>query len=338
MPVNARDAGNVLRGLESAFDLERGNAGLDQVRQDIDAGKVLRAEQVLAIAQLDFDAVAEQLVGHTTSLSALAAVGGTTAEDFARQALTGVSDTQRAVDEDFEGQRCAIRYTRFGRSKWSLVNGLDLLQRALAGKHHQVAAKLASELNSRRTADRHLRGGMNREVGREPPDQSTNPDILHDGGIHSRSDDGFEIMLRVSQFVLEDEGVERHVAPRAAAVEEGHQIWQVGRREVLGPHSRVELLQAEVDRIGAVLDGRARAFPVAGGCQQLRAAEGANRRRGVGNGDGQVHQRGGQYGGGRAVGQTRKPENWGAGNSGAVPQALEFLSFQPRCHAAASGR
>ena len=83
---------------------ERGHADAHQFRQDFQPGQVLRAEQVLPVAERDELAVGDQLVGHAAGLRAFAAIGRTSAQRLARQALAGVSDTERAVDEDLEGK------------------------------------------------------------------------------------------------------------------------------------------------------------------------------------------------------------------------------------------
>ena len=63
----------------------------------------------------------------------------------------------------------------------------------------------------------------------------------------------------------------------ATPVQEFHQSGQVCLGEVPGAHSRVEAIEPEVDRVRAVLDGRARAFPVARRGQQLGKAHGQGR-------------------------------------------------------------
>ena len=83
---------------------KRGHAEAHQLRQDFQPGEVLRAEQVLPVAERDEFAVGHQLVGHAAGLRALAAIGRTAAQRLAGQALAGVSDTERAVNENLQGK------------------------------------------------------------------------------------------------------------------------------------------------------------------------------------------------------------------------------------------
>ena len=114
---------------------------------------------------------------------------------------------------------------------------------------------------------------MDREVRGQGADEATDPDVLHDGGIDPARDDAAEVVLGVGEFVGEDEGVEGDVALDAAAVEKRHQRGQVGLREVFRAHAGIEAFEAEVDRVGPVFEGGARALPVAGGSEEFGAFE-----------------------------------------------------------------
>ena len=59
LPVDARDAGDVFGRLEPALNLERSDAGADEVGQDFEAGEVLWGKQVVAAAQLDLASVGD---------------------------------------------------------------------------------------------------------------------------------------------------------------------------------------------------------------------------------------------------------------------------------------
>jgi hypothetical protein len=69
--------------------------------------------------------------------------------------------------------------------------------------------------------------------------------------------------------VVEDQGVEGDVALDAAGVERAHHRRQFFQREAdFGAGG--EVLEAEVDRVGAGFDGRAQLRPVAGGTHDFR--------------------------------------------------------------------
>src|SRR5262249_10924734 len=140
----------------------------------------------------------------------------------------------------------------------------DLGNGTFAGEDGQVTAKFAGESHAGRAGDGHLRGGVNGEIRRELPDEATNADVLHDGGVHAGGNDGAEVVFGVGQFVLENEGVESDVATNAALMEEFHELREVTHGEVVGAHPGVEFFKAEVDGVGAVFDGGVGAFPIAG--------------------------------------------------------------------------
>ena len=100
--VVAGDVGDVLGRFQSAFDLEATHAGVDQFGHECVGGEVLRAEQILLIAEVDVLAIADQIVRQAAGLSTLAAIGTAAAERFAGEALARVGDTERTVNEGFE--------------------------------------------------------------------------------------------------------------------------------------------------------------------------------------------------------------------------------------------
>ena len=164
------------------------------------------------------------------------------------------------------------------------LDARDIGQGILAGEHDELGAEFAGELDPRGAGDRHLRGAVDWEVGGEGADQPADPHVLHNGGVHAGRDDGLQVILCLGDFIGEDEGVEGHVAAHAAAVEELHERRQVGRGEILRAHPRVEPLEAEVDRVGAVFDRGPRTFPIAGRRQHLGPGRGAGEWSGSGGG------------------------------------------------------
>ena len=80
LPVDPRDVGHVFGALEPALDLQRRHAGAHEVGEDVEAGKILRTQQVAAVAEVHRPAVGHELVGHAAGLGAFAAVGGAAAQ------------------------------------------------------------------------------------------------------------------------------------------------------------------------------------------------------------------------------------------------------------------
>ncbi len=78
------------------------------------------------------------------------------------------------------------------------------------------------------------------------------------------------------EFVFEDQRVEGDEAAHAAAVQGRHGLRQFLQREAhFG--ARGEVLEAEIDRVGAGFDGGAQLRPVAGGTHDFGFAHGRHR-------------------------------------------------------------
>ncbi len=275
--IGLRDGGDVFGGLQAALDLQGADAGADQVGHDLDAGEVLRGEEVGLVAEVADHAVDHEFVRQAAGLGAFAAIGRAATERFARQALAGISDAERAVDEDLEVQGGALG----GLFRLHL---LHLRNRDLAAKHGERSAEATSVIDARRARHRHLRRGVDREVGRDATDEAADAGVLDDGGVDAGRDDRAERARGLGEFVGEDQRIERHVALHAAAMQVGHELRQVGLFEVLSPDAGVEAADAEEHRVGAVLDRRADAVPFAGRGEDFGLTEGGEEA-GGGHGD-----------------------------------------------------
>ena len=275
--VGLRDGGDVFGGLQAALDLQGADAGADQVGHDFDAGEVLRGEEIGLVTEVADHAVDHEFVRQAAGLGAFAAVGRAATERFARQALAGISDAERAVDEDLEVEGGALG----GLFRLHL---LHLRDRDLATEHGERSAQTAGVIDARRARHRHLRRGMDREVRRDAADEAADAGVLDDGGVDAGRDDRAERARGLGEFVGKDQRIERHVALHAAAVQVGHELRQVRLFEVLGPDAGVEAADAEEHRVGAVLDRRADAVPFAGRGEDFGLTEGGEEADG-GHGD-----------------------------------------------------
>ena len=101
------------------------------------------------------------------------------------------------------------------------------------------------------------KSGDSRRISRQMPTSWTMAASTPGG------DDGAEILFRLGHFVGENERVEGDVALDAAAMEEFHQLGQIGLGEIMGAHAGVEAFEAEVDGVRAVFDGGLGAIPIA---------------------------------------------------------------------------
>src|SRR5207249_5089497 len=147
---------------------------------------------------------------HATGLRAFAAIGGPSAQRLAGEALTGVGDAQRTVDENFQRQlwvagcglvvgwpiRTATRNPQIAARLPSChLNLLDLFQRTFAGEHDEIATEFAGEFDAASAGYGHLRRGMNREIRRELANPAAYSHVLHDGGVHSGRNDGAQVLV-----------------------------------------------------------------------------------------------------------------------------------------------
>jgi hypothetical protein len=267
-PVGRGHVGDVLRRLEPPLDLERTHARPQQLRQQVERREVLRRKQVPHRAELPSLAVDDQVVRHAARLRALAAIGGAAAPDLARQALARPAHAERAVHEDLELE------------VGPLVDARDLLDRQLARQDRAHDPEPPRELAALGRRDRHLRRGVQRQPRHDLLREPRDAEVLHDRRVRARLVDPAQLLARERQLLLEDERVERDVALHAAPVQLGHHCAEAVEREVGRASARVEsVLQPEVDRVGAVLDGGAQALEVAGRSEDL-----GTRRLGCGHG------------------------------------------------------
>ena len=134
LAVVARDVGDVLGRLEPPFDLQAGDAQLDQLGDQVVGRQILGAQEILDVVEVDEPAVADDLIRHAARLGALAPIRRPAAERLAGQALSRIGHAERTVDEDFQG--------KVDRP----ADAADLGQRELAGQDDSRATQLAGEL------------------------------------------------------------------------------------------------------------------------------------------------------------------------------------------------
>ena len=168
LAVVACDVGDIFGRLEPPFDLQAGDAQLDQLGDQVVGGQVLRAQEILDVFQVDHPAVANDLIRHAACLGTFAAIRRASAECLAGQALARIGDAERTVDEHFD------------RKVDRPANAADLGQCQLAGQNHSRATQLAGERDAFLARDRHLGRGVDLEIGRDRVDQPGQSQVLHD--------------------------------------------------------------------------------------------------------------------------------------------------------------
>src|SRR5579883_1323354 len=259
-PVDRGRRRDVLGRLEPPLDLERDDAGRDELGDRLVPREVERRQEILHRPEIALRSVDDEVVGKATRLSALAAVRAPPAPARGREALPGVGDAERPVDEDLELER------------GPLGNGGDLLGRELAREDRALDAERARDLGARGVGDGHLSGRVDRQARSDRPRELRDPHVLDDDRVGPRLGDRAEHVLRGPELALVDEGVEGDVALHATPMELGHRRRKLLELEVRRPLPRVPPLEAEVDRVGAVLHGGLHGLGGASGGEDLGAA------------------------------------------------------------------
>ena len=258
LPIGARHRRDILGSLEAAFDFKTRHPESDQFGNLIDPREILRREQVTLIAHLAGDAVDDEFVGHAAGLGALAAIGAALPERFTGEALARVGDAEGAVDKGLDLDRTGI----IGMKK------PDLAQRIFPRDDRPVEIEEAvGKGEGLGRCNRHLRRGVEMEIGHHRPRHRRESEILHDDGVNAARTEVPQLLRRVLELGREDERVKGDKSPHPVAVEESHQLRQILVREVVRPNPCVETGHAEIDRIGPVRHRGAGALPVAGGCE-----------------------------------------------------------------------
>ena len=129
--------------------------------------------------------------------------------------------------------------------------------RKFPGEHHAADAQPRGHGHAFAAGDRHLRRGVQREIGGDGADQPGRAEILHDGRIDARRNHRPDRLFQQVEFAGKDERIKRHKAAHAAEVQVGHELRQFFQGEVRGLGPRVQPhAEAEVDGIRAVFHRR----------------------------------------------------------------------------------
>ena len=161
------------------------------------------------------------------------------------------------------------------RHRCLAADAANFVERTFAGEHDALNAQLLGSGNRLAARHRHLRAGMNGQIGANGANQPHQTQVLDKHRIDASSRDLPHECFDLDQLAGEDQRVERDVALEAASMQFAHELWQIGDIKILGPRAGIKTgIESEIDRIRAVLDCRANTIAVAGRGEQL----GANRR------------------------------------------------------------
>jgi hypothetical protein len=255
--VRAGDGGHVLRLLLPPLHLQAPDPQLGDVRQVVVGRQVLGGDEVTAVELLAGGRVGQHVV-LAARLRARPAVGRALGDHPGHEALPGVRDAERAVDEALEPQRGD-----------GLADGADVLQRVLASEDHPLHPQLAHHRGAGGVVHGHLRGAVDFQPRVQTPDEPHQPDILHDDGVDPPVHALAQELERVHQLARLDEDVEREVDAPPARVRQQARLLQLVEGE-LGPLvTGVEAGGAQIDGVGPVGHGGANGIQGAGGREKL---------------------------------------------------------------------
>ncbi len=264
-PVLVHHVGDVFGPLHPALDLEAGDAGGEQLGQEVVCGQIARREEILellvAAGRLG-RAVDDQIVGHAAALRALAAVRAAVLERLAGQALSAPAHAERAVHEALELE-IRLRGHR-----------ADLLDGELAREDHARDTQRTRHRGRLGRRDGHLGGRVQRQLRADLAGQPGDSQVLHEDRVGARAGDGSQRLLRDRQLAIEHQRVEGDESLDAFLVQEVEDPRQIRRLEVVRAGPCVEAAaQAEVDRVRPGGHRGLQALLVAGGREQLRLVQ-----------------------------------------------------------------
>ena len=261
--VGGHHRADVLGALHAALDLEAGDAGLDQIGYLVDQLQVVGAEEVAVVVVVGLEEAA-------AGLGAGAAVGRASAQVAGEQAQAGGRDAERAVHEGFQ--------LDIGGS----ADALDFGQRQLARQDDALEVVARQEVGAVGRADVHLGGGVQVQAGEVLAGQLDDAQVLDDDAVGA---DFFQILQQLVHAVglaLLEHGVDGDVYLFAQLVQAFGGGFELAEGEIGRAQAGVEVLEAEVDGVGAFADGGVEGFRRAGGGQQFGSAKGHSDSLGVG--------------------------------------------------------
>src|SRR5919202_4157007 len=104
--------------------------------------------------------------------------------------------------------------------------------------------------------------------------QAANPYILDNDRIHTRCNNGAEILFCLYQFPGKNQCIESDIAFHPPMVQECHQLGQLRFCNVLRPHPCIKPIQPEIDGIGTIFYSSFGTVPMTCGSKQFWSLEG----------------------------------------------------------------
>ena len=145
-------------------------------------------------------------------MSALAAVRAAATERLAGQTLSGVGNTQRPMHERFQ------RHVSF------FIDRADFFDGKLSRQNDSFDTKFRRNFDALSTGQRHLRRGVNRQIGASRADQSSEANVLYQNRVDTCFGEFSNQKLDDFQLAWKCQRVESNVAFDASPMHEVHQV------------------------------------------------------------------------------------------------------------------
>ncbi|EAU63271.1 hypothetical protein STIAU_0116, partial [Stigmatella aurantiaca DW4/3-1] len=261
-PVPLHRGGDVRRALQAAFDLQAVDADVHELRHGPHPREILGAEQVLHLAEFPRLPIDDQVIRQAARLGALPSVRRAPSPGLAGQALAAPGHAERAVDEDLQ---LDLRLPS---------QPADLRRGQFAGDDGAAEPQPLGEPHPFRAGERHLRGGMQLELGADRPGQQGHRRILHDECIHPGRGRPPDQVLDEGQLGLEHQGIQGKIGPGTRPVDEGERLGKAGQGEIIGASTCIEsFIEPEVDGIRATGEGGPEGLKIPRGGEDFRTSQ-----------------------------------------------------------------
>ena len=198
------------------------------------------------------------VVGKTAGLGAGAAVAASSADERTEQALSGVTDAERAVQKDlgFGDRVFGDRY--------------DLGERQFPRQNDAARAEPGEQITTFGRMGGRLRAGVDRQIGVAFGDPQDQPRVRDDQGVDAEFPQFPRALDGGLPFALGEQGVQRDVRLRAVQMAVDHRPGDLFVVEVAGEGAGVQLFAAEIDRVGSRVDRGDKRLERSGGGKQFR--------------------------------------------------------------------
>ena len=243
--VNSGDGSHVFGLLHAAFQLQGGHTHALQFLQVMDQAVILQAQGVLVLK-------AAIAVALAAGLGTAATVAGAAADGGRQVALTGVAHAQGTVGKDFD-----------------LNGGVgadvgDLLLAQLSAQDHAAHTQSGTDLDTGQRVDGELGGAVNGHAGGDLTAQPHYAQVLNDEGIHAGQGGLTDQLFQFGGLLVGNQGVQSQVNGNAADMAVLDCFGQGLQGKILGALTRIKNANAQIDRIGTVLNGGLQRFHGAG--------------------------------------------------------------------------